>query len=100
MTPIKEEQVPAASNVIDLSKYLTHNIKSQKVGVKLYKLSQSGNVIAGQRRMDNDVNNMRTILNYTFTDVHRTPFQEREELYYDVNKVYHPEMIGGLINKE
>lgn len=74
-----------------MSKYLTNNIKTtQRVGVKLYKLQPPENVIAGQRRLDNDVNNMRTVLNYTFKDVHRVPFQEREEYFYDVNKVYHP----------
>lgn len=77
--------------MIDLSKYLTNNIKTtQRVGVKLYKLQPPENVIAGQRRLDNDVNNMRTVLNYTLKDVDRVPFQEREEYFYDVNKVYHP----------
>ncbi len=81
--------------MMDLSKYLTHNLTKASAPStrKLYRVSATPrNIeIAGYRHRDNDVNNMTTILNYMVNNVRQAHTREPSvEMYYDITKAYHP----------
>lgn len=109
---VRSKDQKTTEHRIDLSKFLTQNIGKMQPQQKnkLYKLMTQPNSperspAAGHRMLDNDVNNMRAVLKYSVKDTNHSqaisPFKDNESpCYYDINKSYHPSMVGGAMNKE